>query len=150
MVLNRRQFGATAIGSAAALWATPLIAQGKKVSLKVGGQFADSHPSSKAMEEACADIRRQSEGRIDIQFFPSAQLGSDAAMLTQVRSGALDMMTASGISMQVVSPIAGISGMAFAFSDYASRLAGDGWRSRRRHPRRPGQGRHLRLSQDPR
>jgi tripartite ATP-independent transporter DctP family solute receptor len=119
MVLNRRQFGATAIGSAAALWATPLIAQGKKVSLKVGGQFADSHPSSKAMEEACADIRRQSEGRIDIQFFPSAQLGSDAAMLTQVRSGALDMMTASGISMQVVSPIAGISGMAFAFSDYA-------------------------------
>src|ERR1700742_460742 len=29
------------------------------------------------------------------------------------------MMTASGISMQVVSPIAGISGMAFAFSDYA-------------------------------
>jgi tripartite ATP-independent transporter DctP family solute receptor len=71
------------------------------------------------MEEACADIRRQSEGRIDIQFFPSAQLGSDAAMLTQVRSGALDMMTASGISMQVVSPIAGISGMAFAFSDYA-------------------------------
>jgi TRAP-type C4-dicarboxylate transport system substrate-binding protein len=118
MVLNRRQFGATAIGSTAALWATPLIAQGKKVSLKVGGQFADSHPSSKAMEEACADIRRQSEGRIDIQFFPSAQLGSDAAMLTQVRSGALDMMTASGISMQVVSPIAGISGMAFAFSDY--------------------------------
>jgi tripartite ATP-independent transporter DctP family solute receptor len=71
------------------------------------------------MEEACADIRRQSEGRIDIQFFPSAQLGSDAAMLTQVRSGALDMMTASGISMQVVSSIAGISGMAFAFSDYA-------------------------------
>jgi tripartite ATP-independent transporter DctP family solute receptor len=118
MALNRRRFGAISIGSAAALWAAPSIAQSKKVSLKVGGQFADSHPSSKAMEEACADIRRQSEGRIDIQFFPSAQLGSDAAMLTQVRSGALDMMTASGISMQVVSPIAGISGMAFAFSDY--------------------------------
>src|SRR5579863_5341598 len=105
MALNRRQFGATAIGSVtAALWAAPSIAQGRKTSLKVGGQFADSHPSSKAMEEACADIRRQSDGRIDIQFFPSAQLGSDAAMLTQVRSGALDMMTASGISMQVVSP----------------------------------------------
>ena len=119
MVLDRRQFGATAIGSMAALWQSPSIAQGAKVSLKVGGQFADSHPSSKAMEAACAEIRQQSDGRIDIQFFPNAQLGSDAAMLTQVRSGVLDMMTASGISMQVVSPVAGISGMAFAFSDYA-------------------------------
>ena len=119
MAVNRRQFSATAIGSMAALWAAPSIAQTKKVSLKVGGQFADSHPSSKAMDSACAEIRKQSDGRIDIQFFPNAQLGSDAAMLTQVRSGALDMMTASGISMQVVSPIAGISGMAFAFSDYA-------------------------------
>src|ERR1700760_3314386 len=118
MALNRRQFGTTAIGSMAAMWAAPSIAQGGKVSLKVGGQFADSHPSSKAMEEACADIRKQSDGRIDIQFFPNAQLGSDAAMLTQIRSGALDMMTASGISMQVVAPVAGISGMAFAFADY--------------------------------
>src|SRR3984957_19962910 len=118
MGLNRRQFGATAIGSMAAMWSPPSIAQDGKVSLKVGGQFADSHPSSKAMEAACAEIRQQSNGRIDIQFFPSAQLGSDAAMLTQVRSGALDMMTASGISMQVVAPIAGISGMAFAFTDY--------------------------------
>jgi TRAP-type transport system periplasmic protein len=119
MALNRRQFGATAVGSMAAMWAAPSIAQGSKISLKVGGQFADSHPSSKAMEAACAEIRQQTSERIDIQFFPNAQLGSDAAMLTQVRSGALDMMTASGISMQVVSPIAGISGMAFAFSDYA-------------------------------
>jgi TRAP-type transport system periplasmic protein len=119
MVLNRRQFGVAAFGSIAAMWGTPSIAQGDKVNLKVGGQFADSHPSSKAMEAACAEIRRQSNGRIDIQFFPNAQLGSDAAMLSQVRSGVLDMMTASGISMQVVSPIAGISGMAFAFSDYA-------------------------------
>jgi tripartite ATP-independent transporter DctP family solute receptor len=115
MALNRRQFGATAVGLMAAMWAAPSIAQGSKISLKVGGQFADSHPSSKA----CAEIRQQTSERIDIQFFPNAQLGSDAAMLTQVRSGALDMMTASGISMQVVSPIAGISGMAFAFSDYA-------------------------------
>ncbi len=119
MLFDRRQFGATAIGSVAALWGVPSLAQGAKVNLKVGGQFQDSHPSSKAMEAACADIRAQSGGRIDIQFFPNAQLGSDAAMLTQVRSGALDMMTASGISMQVVAPIAGISGMAFAFDDYA-------------------------------
>jgi TRAP-type C4-dicarboxylate transport system substrate-binding protein len=103
MMLNRRQFGATALGSMAALASAPAVAQGEKIELKVGGQFADSHPSSKAMEAACAEIRSQSNGRIDIRFFPNAQLGSDAAMLTQVRSGGIDMMTASGIAMQVVS-----------------------------------------------
>jgi tripartite ATP-independent transporter DctP family solute receptor len=118
MLLNRRQFSAIAIGTLAGVWNDRLFAQGAKVSLKVGGQFQGTHPASLAMEEACAEIRNQSSGRIDIQFFPNAQLGSDAAMLTQVRSGVLDMMTASGISMQVIAPIAGISGMAFAFPDY--------------------------------
>jgi tripartite ATP-independent transporter DctP family solute receptor len=119
MRLNRRQFVAgTAFGAIGAACGAPALAQGAKVNLKVGGQFQATHPASMAMEEACADIRKQSSGRIDIQFFPNAQLGSDAAMLTQVRSGVLDMMTASGISMQVVAPIAGISGMAFAFADY--------------------------------
>lgn len=117
-MLNRRQFGATAIGALGAACAAPALAQGGKVNLKVGGQFQATHPASIAMDEACGEIRKQSSGRIDIQFFPNAQLGSDAAMLTQVRSGVLDMMTASGISMQVVAPIAGISGMAFAFADY--------------------------------
>jgi len=120
MRLDRRQFGAAALGAATlGMMTARAPAQGGKLSLKVGGQFQGSHPSSMAMEEACAEIRKVSDGRIDIQFFPNAQLGSDAAMLTQVRSGALDMMTASGISMQVISPVAGISGMAFAFTDYA-------------------------------
>jgi TRAP-type transport system periplasmic protein len=120
MRLDRRQFGAAALGAMTiGIGSAPSRAQGGKLSLKVGGQFQGSHPSSMAMEEACAEIRKESNGRIDVQFFPNAQLGSDASMLTQVRSGALDMMTASGISMQVISPVAGISGMAFAFTDYA-------------------------------
>jgi tripartite ATP-independent transporter DctP family solute receptor len=120
MRLDRRQFGTAALGAATlGMMTARAPAQGGKLSLKVGGQFQGSHPSSMAMEEACAEIRKVSDGRIDIQFFPNAQLGSDAAMLTQVRSGALDMMTASGISMQVIAPVAGISGMAFAFTDYA-------------------------------
>ena len=118
MLINRRQLGTAAIGGLLTASSAPLWAQGAKVNLKVGGQFQATHPASMAMEEACAEIRKQSGGRIDIQFFPNAQLGSDAAMLTQVRSGVLDMMTASGISMQVVAPVAGISGMAFAFADY--------------------------------
>jgi TRAP-type transport system periplasmic protein len=71
------------------------------------------------MEEACAEIRKQSNGVIDIQFFPNAQLGSDVAMQGQVRQGILDMMTQSGLTLQQLVPVAGISGMAFAFKDYS-------------------------------
>jgi tripartite ATP-independent transporter DctP family solute receptor len=119
-MLTRRQFNAELLsGAALASLSTFAVAQGAKYSLKVGGQFQVTHPASVAMDEACAEIRKLSNGQIDINFFPNAQLGSDAAMLQQVRQGVLDMMTASGIAMQVMSPVAGISGIAFAFPDYA-------------------------------
>src|SRR3954466_13515813 len=119
-MLTRRELGAAALASAALGGrSTFAFAQGAKHSLKVGGQFQPSHPASVAMDEACAEIRKESSGQIDIRFFPNAQLGSDTAMLQQVRQGVLDMMTASGIAMQVTSPVAGISGIAFAFPDYA-------------------------------
>ena len=118
-MLTRRDLGAAALASVALGGRSPFaFAQGAKHSLKVGGQFQASHPASVAMDEACAEIRKESNGEIDIHFFPNAQLGSDAAMLQQVRQGVLDMMTASGIAMQVMAPVAGISGIAFAFPDY--------------------------------
>jgi tripartite ATP-independent transporter DctP family solute receptor len=39
-------------------------------------------------------------------------------MHSQLRSGALEMMTTSGLILQTLVPLAGISGMAFAFKDY--------------------------------
>src|SRR3954447_7115428 len=118
-MLTRRQFNAAIVTSAAVGVRGPsALAQSATHNLKVGGQFQASHPASVAMDEACAEIRKESNGEIDIQFFPNAQLGSDAAMLQQVRQGVLDMMTASGIAMQVTAPVAGISGITFAFPDY--------------------------------
>src|SRR5437870_4989605 len=79
-MLTRRDLGAAALASAALGGRSPFaFAQGAKHSLKVGGQFQASHPASVAMDEACAEIRKESNGEIDIQFFPNAQLGSDAA-----------------------------------------------------------------------
>jgi hypothetical protein len=73
MLINRRQLGATAIGGLLAAHSAPLFAQGAKVSLKVGGQFQASHPASMAMEEACADIRKQS-GASTFSSFPMPSL----------------------------------------------------------------------------
>src|SRR3954462_10028313 len=118
-MLTRRDLGAAALASVALGGRSSFpFSQGPKHSLNLGGKFQASPPASIAMDEACAEIRKESNGQIDIHFFPNAQLGSDAAMLQQVRQGVLDMMTASGIAMQVMSPLVGISGVAFAFPDY--------------------------------
>jgi TRAP-type transport system periplasmic protein len=120
MRLTRRGFTSAAVASFAIRgFNRKDLAQGAKQNLKVGGQFPTTNPASIAMEEACAEIRKQSNGVIDIQFFPNAQLGSDVAMQGQVRQGILDMMTQSGLTLQQLVPVAGISGMAFAFKDYS-------------------------------
>jgi TRAP-type C4-dicarboxylate transport system substrate-binding protein len=115
-MLTRRDLGAAALASVALGGRSPFaFAQGAKHSLKLGGQFQASHPASVAMDEACAEIRKESNGEIDIHFFPNAQLGSDAAMLQQVRQGVLDMMPASGIAMQVPAPVPGLAASPLPF-----------------------------------
>ena len=71
-----------------------------------------------AMEKACERIRKESGGDINIQFYNNLQLGSEPSMHSQLRSGALELMTTSGLILQTLVPVAGISGMAFAFKDY--------------------------------
>ena len=120
MTLTRRKFGSVgAAGVGLSLLHRRVWAQSAKISLKVGGQLPTTNPTTIAMEEACAEIRKQSNGDIDIRFFPAGQLGTDIAMQMQVRQGVLDMMTQSGVTLQQLVPIAGISGMAFAFKGYS-------------------------------
>ncbi len=110
--------------------AAPLLAQGAKVSLKVGGQFQATHPASMAMEEACAEIRKQSDGRIDIQFFPERPAGlgrgdADAGPLRRARhDDGLRHFDAGG-SARRRNQRHGIR-----IHGLRSRLAGDGWRTR--------------------
>src|SRR3954471_5610013 len=119
--------GAVTVAAASTVFNKFVFAQGAKEVIKVGGVFPAAHPASAAMENACAEIRKQSNESIDIQFFPNAQLGSESAMVSQLRSGAIGMTT-SGLILSTLVPIAGITGIAFAFKDYPevwSALDGD-------------------------
>jgi tripartite ATP-independent transporter DctP family solute receptor len=78
-----------------------------------------SHPLSIAMKSMAGAIAEESKGRIAIDTFPNSQLGGDTAMLTQLRSGALQMMTLDGTILGSVVPIASIQGVGFAFKDSA-------------------------------
>jgi TRAP-type transport system periplasmic protein len=44
-----------------------------------------------------AAIKTETDGRFELQIFPSSQLGSDTDTLSQVRSGAVEFFTLSGL-----------------------------------------------------
>jgi len=85
---------------------------------KVGMNTPATHPIAVHAVNATGRIREATGGRIDIQAFPSSQLGSDTDMISQLRSGALEMMFISGLILSTVVPLASINGIGFAFKDY--------------------------------
>ena len=120
MTIDRRRFVQT-LGGAAALAATsfrPAYGQTAEFQLKWANNIPATHPSTIRVKEAAEKIKAETKGRVDIQVFPNNQLGGDTDMLSQVRSGAIDIFPLSGLILQTLVPLAGINGVAFAFKDY--------------------------------
>ena len=93
-------------------------ARAAEFNLKYGNDLPAAHPINKRASEACDAIRAATNGRVDIQIFPNSQLGGSTDMLSQVRSGALDIFTVGSPLANVV-PVSSISSIAFAFPDFA-------------------------------
>jgi tripartite ATP-independent transporter DctP family solute receptor len=93
-------------------------ARAAEFNLKYGNDLPAAHPINKRASEACDAIRTATNGRVDIQIFPNSQLGGSTDMLSQVRSGALDIFTVGSPLANVV-PVSSISSIAFAFPDFA-------------------------------
>jgi TRAP-type transport system periplasmic protein len=79
-----------------------------------------THPLNIRAKEMADAIRAETNGRVDIQIFPSNQLGSDTDMLSQLRNGGIEFFTLSGLILSTLVSAASISGIGFAFNDYAS------------------------------
>lgn len=113
--------------SAASALAVPLIgmpkiafAQKAKYVLKYANNLPIMHPMNIRAKEMSAAIAAETNGAVDFQVFPSGQLGSDTDMLSQVRSGGVEFFTLSGLILATLVPAASITGIGFAFDDYAS------------------------------
>jgi tripartite ATP-independent transporter DctP family solute receptor len=94
-------------------------ARAAEFQLKVGNNMPATHPMNVHADVAARRIREATDGRVEISLFPSSQLGSDTDMLSQLRSGALEMFFCSGLILSTLVPIASINGVGFAFKDYA-------------------------------
>lgn len=85
--------------------------------LKYGNDLPAGHPINKRAAEACDAIRAATNGRVNIQIFPNSQLGGSTDMLSQVRSGALDIFTV-GSPLANLIPVSAIPSIAFAFQNF--------------------------------
>ena len=92
-------------------------AQAAEFNLKYGNDLPAAHPINKRAAEACDAIRAATNGRVDIQIFPNSQLGGSTDMLSQVRSGALDIFTV-GSPLANLIPVSAIPSIAFAFPNF--------------------------------
>ncbi len=118
--LSRRGFTA---GSAAALASVaiinrPAVAQAQ-FQYKYASNISVDHPLNVRMVQLWNAVKKETNDRLQVQIFPNNQLGGDPAMLTQLRSGALQFFTLDGGILQSVVPVAAIQGIGFAFKNSA-------------------------------
>ncbi len=100
---------------AALACAIPAFAQ--TVKLTLGHGAAPGNPRHEASVKFADTIKAKTNGRIEIQVAHSAQLGDDAAMVTALRSGTLDLSANSQGAVSAVVPEYGALGLPFLFGD---------------------------------
>jgi len=102
---------------ATAMLAFAGMASAQMVKLTLGHGAAPGNPRHEAALKFAETIKAKTNGRIEIQVAHSAQLGDDAAMVTAMRSGTLDMSANSQGAVSAVVPEFAALGMPFLFSD---------------------------------
>ncbi|ODT23061.1 MAG: ABC transporter substrate-binding protein [Kaistia sp. SCN 65-12] len=121
MKVSRRTLLGTSAFATAAI-AAPWVAraQSAEFSYKYANNLPVAHPMNIRAKEMADAIKAETNGRVEIQIFPSNQLGSDTDMLSQLRSGGIEFFTLSGLILSTLVPVASINGIGFAFPDYPS------------------------------
>jgi TRAP-type transport system periplasmic protein len=102
--------------AAAALAILPLAAQAQAMKITLGHGAAPGNPRHEASVRFAEVLKAKTNGRIEVQVAPSAQLGDDAAMVTALRTGALDMSANSQGAVANAVPEYAAYGMPFLFS----------------------------------
>lgn len=80
----------TVLGGLTAIGLALSISAANAADYRLGLITPPPHKWTKTAEQAAAEIKERTGGRIDITIFPSGQLGNEAQMLQQLQTGALD------------------------------------------------------------
>ncbi|HEY5300531.1 MAG TPA: TRAP transporter substrate-binding protein DctP, partial [Acetobacteraceae bacterium] len=118
-MITRKQFltGAAAAGAAGLVVRSPARGAGRRYVMKFGIDLPADHPTTQHVSAAAEQIKSASKGNVEVQVFPSNQLGDDTHMLANVRSGAIQMMGIGDNILATLVPSAAIDNIGFAFKD---------------------------------
>jgi tripartite ATP-independent transporter DctP family solute receptor len=119
MTHTRRTFATGAAATFASIGIVRSNASAAQFAYKYASNIDVSHPLNVRMVEMWKAVKDETNGRLEVQNFPNNQLGGDTAMLTQLRSGALQFFTLDGGILQSVVPVAAIQAVGFAFPNSA-------------------------------
>ena len=106
--------------AALAVSALATAAQAQTTKLTLGHGAAPGNPRHEAAVKFAETVKAKTGGRYEIQVAHSSQLGDDAAMITALRSGTLDMSANSQGAIANVVPEYAALGLPFLFKDIQS------------------------------
>ena len=112
--ITRKQFLFGAAAAAGALAAPPVIAARASV-IRLGLDIPTDHPITLNCVAAAKKIKDATNGEVDVQVFPNNQLGDDTHMMSNLRSGAMQMMGVGDNIFATLVPSAAIDNIGFAF-----------------------------------
>lgn len=120
--LNRRAAlglaGGAVVGTAGLFSPAIVRAQGAPTKLKFGNDVPLTHSLNVRLAEAISAIEQETNGRLLISVFPNNQLGSDTDMISQLRSGALELATMPTTLLSTLVPSAALPAIGFVFPSY--------------------------------
>jgi tripartite ATP-independent transporter DctP family solute receptor len=123
MTLSRAKF----VGGSAAAFASIAFVRSPARAAEFSWRWAHAtqlnHPLHVNAVRVKNAVLARSKGRLAIEIFPNNVLGGDPAMLTQSRTGAIQLYSGYGGIYSSVAPSAGIEGVGFAFTSQAQALA---------------------------
>jgi len=85
--------------------------------LKIAHSLPTSHPVHKGLEELKRLLEEKSGGKMDIEIFPSEQLGTETQCLEKVQAGTLDITKVSAVAIGNFVPSYQIFGLPYLFRD---------------------------------
>lgn len=105
---------------AAAVLTAAGLAQAQTVKLSLGHGSAPDNPRHIASLKFAELVKAKTNGQVEVTVSPSGQLGTDPALITAVRSGAVDITANSQGAFANVVPEYAAFGMPFLFADLPS------------------------------
>jgi tripartite ATP-independent transporter DctP family solute receptor len=115
--VSRREFTTATAAAFATIGIMRAPAKAAQFDYKYAHNLPETTPLHQRMVQCWETVKKETNGRLEVATLPNGQLGGDTAVLTQLRTGAIQFFTLDGGILQSVVPLAAIQSIGFAFKD---------------------------------